>query len=345
MSGANYLVLDIGGTNLRCAWFDPQRAALSGISRHIVNNFHTMPGASVQAVQEAVVQQLQQLIAASLAQAPAQAVCISFAGPVDGAGMVTDAPTIWGATGAPLPLGARLGAALGLPVFVVNDVTAAAWRYADDIDEPFCLITVSSGIGNKVLYGRQVLVNRFGYGGEIGHQRLDFAPDAPLCDCGGRGHLGALASGRGAVEVAKRMARADGPAYAASSLGRLSGGQADAISAPHIARAMQDGDHFAERCVRHGVRYMAQAIGGIYAAIGVRRYLFMGGFAQALAPHYTRLLAEELTAAGMFGVDAHEIPAMLGMAAADDDHGLAGAGRYLKALLAPTDHHKELEHA
>ena len=343
MSTNSYLVLDIGGTNLRCGWFDPVSGALTGITRQAVENFHRMPGASVHDVQQAVLRQLDTLIAARLREAPGArpAVCISFAGPVTPDGVVTDAPTIWGATGAPLALGALLEHRLDVPVHVINDVSAAAWRYASAIDEPFCLITVSSGVGNKVLYGGQILVNRYGYGGEIGHQRVDHAPDALPCDCGGRGHLGALASGRGAVAVATRMAQAEPAAFAASLLGHLCEGRVEAISAPHIAAAVQRADPFAERCVKHGIGYMAHSIGAMYAAIGVRRYLFMGGFAQALAPHYTRLVGEALIETGMFGMAAADIPAMLSMAGDDDDHGLAGAGRYLEALLAPSNNHGE----
>lgn len=333
---SNYIVIDVGGTNLRMARFDPVSGRLDAVARHPMVNFYRLPGASVGAVQEAVVQQLLGHIQAMLAE-PAwrtEAVCISFAGPIDDAGDVVGAPTVWGGGGAPLPLARRLSDAVGLPVHVLNDVTAAAWRYADAIAEPFCLITVSSGIGNKVLYDGKVLVNRYGYGGEIGHLRVDHSDDAPLCDCGGRGHLGALGSGRGAVETAKRHARADPAGYAASLLHAASGGQIERIDAVQIVAAVKGGDEFAWRCVRHGIGHLARAVAGMYAAIGVRRYVIMGGFAQALAPHYLQCLAQELQQVGMFGIAPEAIPGLLQMAAPDDDHGLIGAGRYLQRLLA-----------
>jgi len=74
---------------------------------------------------------------------------------------------------------------------------------------------------------------------------------------------------------------------------------------------------------------MAQAISGLYAAIGVRRYLFMGGFAQALGAQYLAWLADALRGIGLFGIADDEIPSLLQLADADDDHGLIGAGRYL----------------
>jgi predicted NBD/HSP70 family sugar kinase len=333
---ACWLVLDVGGTNLRLGWYDPASGDIEGVVRHPVVNFLRMRGATVEQVQEALLAQLRELCAQMAAAAPRQvaAVGISFAGPVTADGLVMDAPTIWGRRGAPLALGTRLEAALGVPVHVINDVSAAAWRYAAAIDEPFCLVTVSSGVGNKVHHHGATLVNRDGYGGEIGHLRVDFAPDAPLCDCGGRGHLGAVASGRGAVEVARRQALAEPERFAASRLARLSPGGAGEITTHAIVAALEDGDDFAERCVRHGAMHMARSLAALYAAIGVRRYLFMGGFAQALGQRYLDLLAEELREAGMFGIAPDRIRGLLLMAEADDDHGLIGAGRYL-ASRAP----------
>lgn len=338
MSGAGcFLVLDAGGTNLRLGWYDPASGLLSGVQRHPVVNFLRMPGATVAQVQEALLEQLRQLCAAMVAAAPRRvtALGISFAGPVAADGMVMDAPTIWGKRGAPLALGQRLGAALGLPVHVLNDVSAAAWRYAAAIDEPFCLITVSSGVGNKVHYGGTTLVDRGGYGGEIGHLRVDFSDDAPLCDCGARGHLGAVASGRGAVEVARRLALAEPEAFAASRLAQLSADGPASITTHALAAALAAGDPFAARCVGHGAAYMARSVAGIYAAIGVRRYVFMGGFAQALGQPYLDLLAAQLREAGMFGIEPAHIAGLLQLAEPDDDHGLIGAGRYLAALPAP----------
>ncbi|WP_426106004.1 ROK family protein [Massilia sp. TSP1-1-2] len=338
MSGA-YIVLDMGGTTLRSALYDPASGVLSNTRREPTDNFIGWPELTLAQLQDKVFEQLQRCIAAQRACAPAAAACISFAGPVAPDGRVVGAPTIWGKTGAPLALGARLSAALDMPVHLLNDVTAAAWRYSEQVDEPFCLITVSSGIGNKVYYDGQTLVNGDGFGGEIGHLRVDFGPDAPLCDCGERGHLGALASGRGTLEVARRFALADPDAFAASLLARLCGGEADAITTYHLVEAAKAGDAFAAGCVRHGIGFMARAIATIYAAIGVRRYLFMGGFALALGELYHQWLAAELRTIGLFGVAPEAVADVLEMTEEDDDHGLTGAGRYLRHTLA----HQERE--
>jgi glucokinase len=327
---ASYIVLDAGGTTLRVGSYELESGRVVDVSRHAMANFLARPTASVAELQAAVVGQLLDVIATQHSRRPAAAVGISFAGPVDADGWVVNAPTIWGRSGEPLDLGRQLSEALGLPVHVLNDVSAAAWRYAGPDAEPFCLITVSSGVGNKVFYDGQVLVNRFGYGGEIGHMRVDFDDDALVCDCGAPGHLGALASGRGAVAAARRFALAEPAAFAGSRLGQLCPQGAAQISAERIAAAVGGNDAFALRCVRHGIGHMARAVAAIYAAIGVRRYIFMGGFAQALGQRYLDELASELRAIGLFGIEPDRIASLLQLASLDDDHGLIGAGHYLR---------------
>ncbi len=339
MTPDRFLVLDIGGTTLRSAVYDPVQGGIGDAQREPVHNFLSQPGVPVDTVQANVMAQLQRLIARRCAEAQAQgrpvrAVGLSFAGPIDAQGRVLAAATIWGAGGAPLAVGEELSRRLdGLPVHALNDVTAAAWRYADRYDEPFCLITVSSGVGNKVFWGREVLVNRFGFGGEIGHMRIDFADDALPCDCGGRGHLGGIASGRGSVAIARRFAAEDPAGFRGSQLAARCGPDPAALNSHQLVQAALDGDAFAVRCVRHGIHCMAQAISGLYAAIGVRRYLFMGGFALALGAQYLAWLAEALREIGLFGIADDEIASLLALTDADDDHGLIGAGRYLAHRL------------
>ena len=120
------------------------------------------------------------------------------------------APTLWGSEGKNFPIVKILSEELPEILWVVeNDITAATERYVaqytkNNLDY-IGVFTISSGVGNKIYdirHGR-MLLNSVGFGGEIGHATLDFSDDAPLCDCGGRGHLGALVSGR-AIERSVR---------------------------------------------------------------------------------------------------------------------------------------------
>ncbi|MCH8855553.1 MAG: ROK family protein, partial [Proteobacteria bacterium] len=73
-------------------------------------------------------------------------------------------------------------------------------------------------MGHKVFLGGEPAVGPHGRGGEMGHLRVDFTESAPRCECGGVGHLGAIASGRGTLMEAIRRADADATGFEASQL-------------------------------------------------------------------------------------------------------------------------------
>ncbi|WP_208880819.1 ROK family transcriptional regulator [Streptomyces armeniacus] len=88
----------------------------------------------------------------------------------------------------------------GLPVVVNNDVNtlvvAERWfGQGRDIDS-FAVVTVGSGIGCGLLLDGTLYSGSSGMAGELGHLPLD--PRGPMCSCGRRGCLEALAS-EGAV--------------------------------------------------------------------------------------------------------------------------------------------------
>lgn len=331
------VVADLGGTTLRIGRIAAhggveavRRVATDGIGRH-------GPG-SARTLQDRVLRQLARELEEYLrspAGHGASAVGLSFAGPLAKDGVVRAAPTLWGGRADPVHVGDLLSARLGLPVLVANDITAAAWRYAEREPEPFCLITISSGIGSKVFRHGEVLVDDQGHGGELGHWRIDLSEDAPPCDCGGRGHLGAVASGRGILLAARRAAAADPRAFARSALAAPAGDRPEGITNEALAGAVRAGDPFATETLRGSLRPLASAVDCLFTAIGVRRYLFIGGFAVAVGDRFVSLLGDELVRHGCFGLDDDETRAMLALGAADDDHCLIGMGRMLDRFPHP----------
>lgn len=347
MPHENYVVADIGGTTLRIGSMRSGQDAVSAIERFRTENLRVHLGESGQELQNRIVRQLVRELRAYLASAAgkdAAAVGLSFAGPITRSGIVTAAPTLWGPGARPLSLQRVLEGELGLRVVVANDITAAAWRYADSETKPFCLITVSSGIGNKVFWGREVLVDEEGHGGELGHWRVDGTEPLLHCDCGGFGHLGAIASGRGVVALAELLAQQHPKRFLQSTLHELSRGRTDAIASVDLATAVQQEDAFAIHILRQALRPMASAVSCLFAAIGVRRFLFIGGFALAVGQRYIDLLGDQLVEFGCFGLREPEVRAMLTLGVADDEHSLLGMGRLLSAnwpsLQQPTGQNK-----
>ncbi|WP_411109118.1 ROK family protein [Streptomyces sp. c-19] len=340
-TGEAVTVMDVGGTTLRVGTFDPRGGGrLSDVRRMPVDGMACHPDAPVPVLQRQVVDQIVREAErragtrSGTTRAAPPALAVAFAGPVARDGTVLGAPTVWGAGGEPLPLREVLSARLSVPVLVVNDLTAAAWRYGTESPVPFCLLTISSGIGNKVFRDGDVLLDIEGYGGELGHWTCDRSPDAPLCDCGGRGHLGAIASGRGVLAAVRRAAASDPTGYARSAPARAGAADPRFLGNPEIARAVRNGDPFTTAVLRSTLVHLAAAVGGVFASIGIRRYVLMGGFALAIGERYRELLVEELVRQGCFGLTAAQVDAMVVLGEDDDDHGLIGVGRLMGRRLA-----------
>lgn len=92
----------------------------------------------------------------------------------------------------------------GMPVRVHNDAICMAigehWRGAGRGRDNVLGIVVSTGVGGGLVLGGRVLNGASGNAGHIGHVVVD--PAGPLCGCGGRGCLEAIARGPAIAEWA-----------------------------------------------------------------------------------------------------------------------------------------------
>lgn len=126
----------------------------------------------------------------------------SAPGPLDPrSGVVHEAPNLVGMV--EYPLAERLGAALGgLPMYVDHDTAmaaigealAGAARGVPD----FVYLTVSTGLGGKIVSGGRMLRGVRGTAGELGH--FPVALEGPRCHCGSFGCAESLAAGRNLAE-------------------------------------------------------------------------------------------------------------------------------------------------
>lgn len=118
------------------------------------------------------------------------------------------------------PIPDHLGDGFGVPVLVANDADAAAVgeQTAGFPDSrALCLVKVSTGIGTGIVIDGQVYRGVDGGSGDIGHVRLAHHRDA-LCQCGARGCLAAVASGRA---VARELTELGRPASSGEDVGAL----------------------------------------------------------------------------------------------------------------------------
>lgn len=140
----------------------------------------------------------------------------------------------------------ELGRRTGLSVTVENDANAAAWgefRFGAGKDvEHMIFMTLGTGVGAGVITHGVLLRGAQGSGGELGHVVLQ--PGGPLCGCGNRGCLEALASGT----AIQRRAREVANELPSSALGQLAIERQ--ILGEDVTRLAEEGDGAALRVLQ-----------------------------------------------------------------------------------------------
>jgi predicted NBD/HSP70 family sugar kinase len=171
-----------------------------------------------------------------------------------------------------LPLGARLRARTGLPVYVANDSQAAAlaeWTFGRHAPtRGMIVVKVGTGIGAGIIIdGRLYQGDGFG-AGEIGHTHAG-SSDLP-CRCGRRGCLETVASlpatlSRAADQLAVR---------AQSSL--AAAGTVTALTLEDLLAAFNAGDALAIDVVLESGAHLGQTLGGVIGALDIHDIVLIG---------------------------------------------------------------------
>ena len=181
-----------------------------------------------------------------------------------------------------MPLAARLREALGVPVFVDNDisaVTAAERLYGPGADcADFLLVAIGQGIGLGMVLDGAPYRGAAGAAGEFGH--LPILPDGPVCSCGNRGCLETQVS----TESLLRRA---------GELGIVSG----TADLEDLRAAVDDGDARGAELLRQAGELLGRTLAGSVNLLGPERVVVMGEITE-LWPHLAKsfhgALAEHL---------------------------------------------------
>jgi glucokinase len=163
------------------------------------------------------------------------------------------------------PLRARLAERYpGVPVRLHNDAVAFAaaehWKGAGQGVDDMIGMVVSTGVGGGIVLGGRVVDGASGNAGHIGHVVAD--PDGPMCACGGRGCLEAVARGPATVAWARERGSTaeDGPA---------------------LAKLAADGDAVAVAALSRSGRAVGSVVGSVAALLDVRVVVVGGGLSQS----------------------------------------------------------------
>ena len=262
------LAIDIGGTKLAAGVVDTHGRMLAR------GEVPTLAAEGLEPVLGRIVGLGRELLARpEVAPARVQRIGVGCAGPVDlKAGLVFRPPNLPGWTR--VPLTEHLQRALGLPTILENDANAAAlgeFRYgAGKGARSIVYMTVSTGIGGGIILDGKVWHGVKDAAGEIGH--ITVCPDGPLCGCGNRGCLEAMASG---------------PSIVRRALAAMAGGQPSRlaqISNPttaDVVRLAQAGDAVASQVWGDAVRYLGIGVAAVITFLAPERVVIGGGVTKA----------------------------------------------------------------
>ncbi|MCW2599517.1 MAG: hypothetical protein JWM02_1346 [Frankiales bacterium] len=210
------------------------------------------------------------------------------------------------------PLRQELARRYRVPVRVHNDAVCMAagehWKGGWGTDDLLGMV-VSTGVGGGLISGGRLLDGAGGNAGHVGHVVVE--PDGPMCGCGVRGCLEAVARGPALV------------AWAAAQ-------GCTARTGVELAALAAQGDVLALQAFARAGRALGMAIASIVALLDVRVAVLGGGISQvpSLWPTLRRSLAEHVGLSYLDGVRVEQ--ATLGQTA-----GLVGAA----ALFAAEDHY------
>jgi len=299
-----YIAVDIGGTSMRAASY-PARGHKQLKLEKIVTQHPT----------ESPFDRLVNLITCVWpADETVAAIGAAAPGPVDPyRGIVLSAPNIpsW----IDLPLASLLQAHFGVPACIGNDANLAAlgeWKYGAGKGHRYLVyLTVSTGIGGGVIMDNHLLLGYHGLAAELGHITVE--RDGPLCSCGQRGHLEALASG----PAIARWVEAELSQGATSSLSAVK-----PLTAKLIAEAAKQGDALATRAFARAGGFIGRAIADILHMYNPS-IVILGGGVSLSGELLMKSLRKEMR---LHVMDSHYLDHLsVTTAALGDETGLLGA--------------------
>lgn len=271
---------------------------------------------------------------------PDDPIAIAFPGPISDHSTIVGAPTVVGPAADMPDLATIICERTGRPVYLLNDVSAAVWHFLDVVPtDRFMVVTVSSGIGSKLVDRSRPtpVLDDWPYAGEIGHITVDARVDAPVCDCGGRGHLGAISSGRGTENLARRRSRLDPVGFETSSCAIRFGATRDRLTnEEHLVPAAIAGDPWAWSVIREAQEPLAQVLAIAIVAASLSRVTIIGGFATILGSRYIDSLRDAVQ--GKFRPGLLDIPIadVIDFGPFGSEACLRGAGLFAAAMVRAT---------
>ncbi len=262
--------IDLGGTSIGAA-------AATRDGRMLAEE--TVPTCSHEGP-KAVLQRIGDLIDRLSARcgAPPKSIGVGVPGLVDLASGATkflpNLPTQW----RDVPVREVLSRRFCVPIGVLNDCRTAtlgelAFGHGRTV-RTFALFALGTGVGGGVVIDGRLRLGPLGSAGELGHQTI--IPGGPLCGCGNRGCLEAVASGPAITAEGVRLLLSG----QAPGLHALVDGEVNRVSPQTIADAATAGDAGSRSIIERTAEYLAVAAANVVTALHPEMIVVAGGVAE-----------------------------------------------------------------
>jgi glucokinase len=210
--------------------------------------------------------------------APPKSIGVGVPGLVDLANGATkflpNLPTQW----RDVPVRATLQSRFSIPVGVLNDCRTATlgellFGHGRTV-RTFALFALGTGVGGGVVIDGRLRLGPLGAAGELGHQTI--IPGGPLCGCGNRGCLEAVASGPAITAEGVRLLLSG----QAPGLRALVDGNVNLVSPQTIADAATAGDAGSRSLIERTAEYLAVAAANVVTVLHPEMIVVAGGVAE-----------------------------------------------------------------
>ncbi|GBF35530.1 hypothetical protein DCCM_4659 [Desulfocucumis palustris] len=295
--------VDLGGTKIYTALADSRGKLLAE------TRVPTNPGEGMEAVIRRIAGTVEEVYNSGGAGRDICCLGMGVPGPVDPeTGVLYQAPNLgW----RDVHLKKILQKRFAVPVLVDNDANLAALGEhtfgAGAGERNMVYVTVSTGIGGGLILDGKIYHGASGGAGEVGHMVVE--PMGPLCGCGKRGCLEALASGTAMAARAREMAGAG----AGRAILAEAGGRIEDIDAGAVAAAAGRGDEEALEILWGAGRALGMGLANVVNLLNPGLVVLGGGAMNAGKPLW-ETMEEELRSRAMPGAleRVKVVPAALG---------------------------------
>jgi len=315
---------DLGGTKMLAVVYDE---ALRPVGR---KRRKTKGQEGIKSGLERIVQTIRDaLLDAGVEAGQLGGIGIGCPGPLDlEAGVILDTPNLGWKN---VPLKKTLERAFGCPAVIMNDVDAGVYgEYTQGAAQKSrCVVGIfpGTGIGGGCVYEGRILTGGTRSCLEVGHMPIQ--PDGPLCGCGNRGCLEAVAS-RLAISSAAAVAAIRGEApYLLSKAGT----DLTNIRSGLLADAVDAGDRAVADLIRQAGDWIGRATGGLVNVLAPDCILLGGGLVEAMPELFQKAVEK--------GIKRSVMPTFTGtyrvvVATLGDDAAGTGAAAWAQTSFHPT---------